>query len=105
MRNGTFWLVATLVGLAFVVADAGVLSRTSTIYFAAYVVLQYIVLSTAWNILGGYTGYTNFGTGAFFAMGAYSSVVLHKLFLRAAAGDDPGRRHRLGHRRARHRAI
>ena len=42
-------------------------------------VLQYIVLATAWNILGGYTGYTNFGTGAFFAVGAYSSVVLHKL--------------------------
>jgi branched-chain amino acid transport system permease protein len=48
-------------------------------YFAAYVVLQYVVLATAWNILGGYTGYTNFGTGAFFAFGAYSSVVLHKL--------------------------
>ncbi len=42
-------------------------------------VLQYVVLATAWNILGGYTGYTNFGTGAFFAFGAYSSVVLHKL--------------------------
>jgi branched-chain amino acid transport system permease protein len=42
-------------------------------------VLQYIVLSTAWNILGGYTGYTNFGTGAFFALGAYGSVVLHKM--------------------------
>ena len=41
--------------------------------------LQYIVLSTAWNILGGYTGYINFGTGAFFAIGAYSSAVLHKL--------------------------
>ena len=48
-------------------------------FFAAYVVLQYIVLSTAWNILGGYTGYINFGTGAFFAMGAYSSAVLHKM--------------------------
>jgi branched-chain amino acid transport system permease protein len=48
-------------------------------FFAAYVVLQYIVLSTAWNILGGYTGYTNFGVAAFFAFGAYSSVVLHKL--------------------------
>jgi branched-chain amino acid transport system permease protein len=48
-------------------------------FFAGYVVLQYVVLATAWNILGGYTGYTNFGTGAFFAVGAYSSVVLHKL--------------------------
>ncbi len=49
-------------------------------FFAGYVVLQYIVLATAWNILGGYTGYVNFGTAAFFALGAYSSVVLHKLF-------------------------
>ncbi len=48
-------------------------------YFAAYVVLQYVVLATAWNILGGYTGYTNFGTAAFFAFGAYTAVVLHKL--------------------------
>ena len=40
--------------------------------------LQYIVLATAWNILGGYTGYVNFGIAAFFALGAYSTVVLHK---------------------------
>jgi branched-chain amino acid transport system permease protein len=48
-------------------------------YFAGYVVLQYIVLATAWNILGGYTGYVNFGIPAFIALGAYSTVVLHKL--------------------------
>jgi branched-chain amino acid transport system permease protein len=48
-------------------------------FFAAYVVVQYIVLGTAWNILGGYTGYVNFGITAFFAIGAYSSVVLYKL--------------------------
>lgn len=47
-------------------------------YFAAYVVLQYVVLATAWNILGGYTGYVNFGTPAFFALGAYTAVVLIK---------------------------
>lgn len=47
-------------------------------FFAAYVILQYIVLATAWNILGGYTGYVNFGTAAFFAIGAYTSVVLIK---------------------------
>src|SRR2546428_2613555 len=45
-------------------------------YFAAYVILQYVVLATAWNILGGYTGYVNFGTPAFFALGAYTAVVL-----------------------------
>jgi branched-chain amino acid transport system permease protein len=47
-------------------------------YFAAYVVLQYVVLATAWNILGGYTGYVNFGSAGFFALGAYTSVVLIK---------------------------
>jgi branched-chain amino acid transport system permease protein len=49
-------------------------------YFAAFVVLQYVVLATAWNILGGYTGYVNFGTPAFFALGAYTAVVLIKAF-------------------------
>src|ERR1039458_6898060 len=52
----------------------------SYVFFAGYVVLQYIVLATAWNILGGYTGYVNFGIAAFFALGAYSTVVLHKLW-------------------------
>jgi branched-chain amino acid transport system permease protein len=49
------------------------------LFFAGYVVLQYVVLATAWNILGGYTGYVNFGTAAFFALGAYTSVALGKL--------------------------
>jgi branched-chain amino acid transport system permease protein len=49
-------------------------------YFAGYVVLQYVVLASAWNILGGYAGYVNFGTGAFFALGAYTSIVLLKIF-------------------------
>ena len=45
-------------------------------YFAGYVILQSVVLSTAWNILGGYAGYVNFGTAAFFAMGAYTAAIL-----------------------------
>lgn len=49
------------------------------VFFAGYVVVQYIVLGTAWNILGGYCGYVNFGTAAFFALGAYSSVAIYKL--------------------------
>ncbi len=36
------------------------------------------MLATAWNILGGYCGYVNFGTAAFFALGAYTSVAIHK---------------------------
>jgi len=78
MRAGVFWPIAVAVGVVFVVVSRLYLTN-EYFYFAGYVVLEYIVLSTAWNILGGYTGYTNFGTGAFFALGAYSSAVLHKL--------------------------
>jgi branched-chain amino acid transport system permease protein len=54
--------------------------RISEYYFlAAYTILQFIVLGTAWNILGGYGGYINFGTAGFFAIGCYTTVVLIKL--------------------------
>jgi branched-chain amino acid transport system permease protein len=47
-------------------------------FYAAYVVLTFVVLATAWNILGGYAGYVNFGTPAFFGTGAYTATVLFK---------------------------
>jgi branched-chain amino acid transport system permease protein len=77
VKVGAFWVFALLVGAVFLVATRAFIAN-EYFFFAGYVVLQYIVLSTAWNILGGYTGYTNFGTAAFFALGAYASVVLHK---------------------------
>jgi branched-chain amino acid transport system permease protein len=77
MRAATFWIVALLVGAA--VFGLSLLVKNQYYFFAGYVVLQYVVLATAWNILGGYTGYVNFGTGAFFALGAYSTVVFYKL--------------------------
>lgn len=49
-------------------------------YFAAYIILQYVVLATAWNILGGYAGYVNFGVSAFFGIGAYLSAYLFLTF-------------------------
>jgi len=79
MRPWLFWLIIVAVGLAFVMVSRLYLTN-EYFYFAGYVVLEYIVLSTAWNILGGYTGYVNFGTAAFFALGAYSTVFFHKLY-------------------------
>jgi branched-chain amino acid transport system permease protein len=68
-----------LIAIAAVIFAIGRWYDNSYAFFMAYVVAQYIVLGTAWNILGGYTGYVNFGVTAFFAIGAYSTVVLHKL--------------------------
>jgi len=50
------------------------------LFIAGYTVLQFVVLATAWNILGGYCGYVNFGSAAFFALGAYTSVFFHKAY-------------------------
>jgi len=74
MRTGTALVVGAAVVLAGV-ALAG-LHVNAYVYFAGYVILQYVVIATAWNILGGYAGYVNFGTPAFFALGAYTAVFL-----------------------------
>ncbi|HVY14075.1 MAG TPA: branched-chain amino acid ABC transporter permease [Rhodopila sp.] len=76
MANLRFILILLVVAAA--VFGGVFLVDNDYLYFAGYVVLQYVVLATAWNILGGYTGYVNFGTAAFFALGAYSTVALHK---------------------------
>jgi branched-chain amino acid transport system permease protein len=64
------------VGLIVLAVALASLKVNPYLYFAGYVILQYVVIATAWNILGGYAGYVNFGTPAFFAMGAYTAVFL-----------------------------
>lgn len=78
MRTRVFLLV--LIAVAIVVFFATRWVNNDYVFFAGYTVLQFVVLATAWNILGGYTGYVNFGSAAFFALGAYSTVFLHKLY-------------------------
>jgi branched-chain amino acid transport system permease protein len=71
-----FWIGAALVLIA--AAGAALSPVNEYFFYAGYIVLTFIVLSTAWNILGGYAGYVNFGTGAFFGFGSYAAVVLFK---------------------------
>jgi len=76
VRTPLFLLI--WLGIAAAVFGLAVASGNDYVFFAGYVVLQYVVLSTAWNILGGYCGYVNFGSAAFFALGAYSTVAIYK---------------------------
>jgi branched-chain amino acid transport system permease protein len=78
VRSRVFLIVCLIVAAAvFLIARW---FNNDYLFFAGYTILQFIVLATAWNILGGYTGYVNFGSAAFFAMGAYSTVFFHKAF-------------------------
>jgi len=79
--RGALVVAVAVIGLGFLL---GGLRINPYIYFAGYVVLQYVVIATAWNVLGGYAGYVNFGTPAFFALGAYTSIALREAFHAAA---------------------
>jgi len=71
-----FWI-----GAALFLAAAALMTqliRNEYPFFAGYVILQFIVLAVAWSILGGYAGYVNFGTSAFFGIGVYTAVFLFK---------------------------
>ncbi|MEY3379665.1 MAG: hypothetical protein RL468_263 [Pseudomonadota bacterium] len=73
-----YWIVSAL---ALLLAIALALSGANEyIFFAGFVVLQAIVLATAWNILGGYAGYVNFGVPGFVGVGAYTALAMHLLF-------------------------
>lgn len=76
-RNGTAFWIGALLFLAVVMLTTQLI-RNEYPFFAGYVILQFVVLAVAWSILGGYAGYVNFGTSAFFGMGVYTAVFLFK---------------------------
>jgi branched-chain amino acid transport system permease protein len=78
VRTRVFLLIS--IAVAALVFFGARMVNNDYVFFAGYTVLQFIVLATAWNILGGYTGYVNFGSAAFFALGAYATVFFHKFY-------------------------
>ena len=75
---GRFWLAAVAVFMAGLGFTGAV--DNEFYFFAGYVILQGMIMATAWNILGGFTGYVNFGSAGFFAVGAYTSIALNQAF-------------------------
>jgi len=71
-----FWIGAAVVLLAGIGLPFAPINEYA--FYGGYFVLTFVVLATAWNILGGYAGYVNFGPPAFFGVGAYAAVVLFK---------------------------
>lgn len=75
LRRLAVWL-AVLVALA----AYGAFGRKLFLLSTFGTVFLYVVLTQAWNILGGYGGYLNFGMVTFFGVGAYASAVLFQYF-------------------------
>ncbi len=62
-----------VMALAFILTQIG-LNRF--FFFAGFAVIQFVMIATAWNILGGYGGYINFGTAGFLGVGSYTAIAL-----------------------------
>jgi branched-chain amino acid transport system permease protein len=75
-RSGLLVLAGALI-LAIVVGmfvdQGGLLSTVTTMF-------MFLALAQAWNILGGYAGYINFGMAGFFGVGAYTTAILFHEF-------------------------
>jgi branched-chain amino acid transport system permease protein len=69
----TLAVVVTLVGYGLF---SGSLEHLNTLGL----VFMYVVMTQAWNILGGYGGYFNFGMVTFFGVGAYTTALLFHFF-------------------------
>src|SRR6201999_1205522 len=76
-RNAIAYWSGAILFLVVVLLMTGLI-RNEYPFFAGYVILQFIVLAVSWSILGGYAGYVNFGTNAFFGVGVYTAVFLTK---------------------------
>ncbi len=77
--NKRLSVTAAIVGAAVLVAYglfSGSLEHLNTLGL----VFMYIVMTQAWNILGGYGGYFNFGLVTFFGIGAYTTALLFHFF-------------------------
>lgn len=71
-----YWVIACIAAAALI--GLALADVNEYVFFAGFVVMQAVVIATAWNILGGYAGYVNFGVPAFVAVGAYSALVVFK---------------------------
>lgn len=62
----------------------GIFGRQLFVLSTLGTVFLYVVLTQAWNLLGGYGGYLNFGMVTFFGVGAYTSAILYHYYALSA---------------------
>jgi len=86
MFRGRFFLIFLLIFVSFLLVPF-VTHNTFYIRIATEA-LMWIGLAITWDVLAGYTGYLNFGHGAFFGIGAYTTAILmskiHMAFIPSA---------------------
>jgi branched-chain amino acid transport system permease protein len=70
---GRYIAIAALVGL---LCASPLVITTSYYRYASVLVVMYMMMSTSWNLVGGFTGYVSLGHSAFFGFGAYCTGLI-----------------------------
>jgi len=70
------WGWAASIAAVVALAAFGMLDQNLGLLDIFGTVLMYVVLTQAWNILGGYGGYLNFGMVTYFGVGAYTTALM-----------------------------
>lgn len=65
-----YWPILVVVGI---VAAYPLVVSNSYLRYVGVLTVMYMVLSTSWNLMGGFTGYISLGHVAFFGIGAYTA--------------------------------
>lgn len=78
-RSRRLGMLGTAAGIALIVAY-GLFSNSLEHLNTLGLVFMYVVMTQAWNILGGYGGYFNFGLVTFFGVGAYTTALLFHFY-------------------------
>jgi branched-chain amino acid transport system permease protein len=73
-RSWKTWAAAA--GLIFLLALPFLRLAGGYLQTLGFLTFLYVTMSTAWNILGGYTGQTSFGHATFYGLGAYTTAIL-----------------------------
>jgi branched-chain amino acid transport system permease protein len=66
----------SLIGLILLLAVVFPLFSNNYLIRFGTDILMFAVMASAWNIIGGYTGYASFGNVVFFGIGAYLTAIL-----------------------------
>lgn len=68
--------VGLLVALAVVVLVFPMTTSVGYLLSTGVVILNYALMATGWNFMGGFTGYISLGHAAYFGLGAYAVAIL-----------------------------
>ena len=74
VRSPRAWALAA--GLVFLLTIPVLGLGGGYLQTLGFLTFLYVTLSTAWNIMGGYTGQTSFGHATFYGLGAYTTLIL-----------------------------